>query len=320
MRLLDVTIDLGRGAAPADLEAIVRGLRVAVDVAHSAELRRLRRSISEQMKYPTDSELAQAAESREQGDEQSPAYRAKMQLDARRMLREDMRGGPPEWWFDPLYRKSGLYSDKPRFAFKLSGYERAFQASPLPFAPGAFGLDVADPVLYQALVAEALSRLAPGPVGVHEMRYANPFFKRLFGKGETEKTISTTAQVLETVCTLGSTRKMAKADAAVAERTVRDRVADSQLDVERKRVALERDQQALLKEKLENLRTLEGLSEDRARPWLVDAAIGAGLLDIADAVDALSRADAAALAGLARRPIELEERGEPDDALDVAEE
>lgn len=312
MRLLDISVDLGPGASPAELEALVRGIRVATDVAHDAELRRIRRMVTEQMKFPTDAELADAAERLRQGDEQSPQYRARTQLDAREQLRNEFRGAPAEWWFENLYRRRGKLGGKEGYTLRAAGFERALQSSPTPFFANAVGLDAIDPGLYQALVADSMSRLAPGAVGVRELRYENPFFKRLFGKGPAEKTISTTAQVIETVSTLGPNRKMAQADAAVAERTIDHRVEDSSLDVELKRLAVEREREALLRDRIENARAIERLNADRVQRSMIESAIRDGLLDVADAIEALDGDEALALGGIGVRQLALQEHSEPD--------
>ena len=321
MRLLVITVDLGPGASPARLERLVRGIRVATDVGQDAELKQLRRAVTEQMKFPTDSELAQASERLSpEGAEDGPRYRARRHLDARRQIREDIRGGPPEWWFDYYYRlRRTPKSESPATSHFLStGYERLLDSGPFPIPTNTAGLDVIDPALYQALVADALARLAPGAVGVRELRYENPFFLRLFGKGTAEKTISSTAQVIETVGTIGSTRKMARAEATVAEATVGPRTESIQLDVQMKRVALEREHQALIADQIANARSLEQLNIERVQRSLAEAALKAGQLDIADAIDALNPRDAAALGELAIQPLELEE-GYEQDRLDGPE-
>ncbi|MDA8314563.1 MAG: hypothetical protein M0010_05235, partial [Actinomycetota bacterium] len=184
-------------------------------------------------------------------------------------------------------------------SFLSTGYSRVLDSGPFPIVANTAGLDVIDPTLYQALVADTLARLAPGRVGVRELRYQNPFFQRLFGKGTAEKTISATAQVIETVAMIGPTRSMAKADAAVATATVEDRIEASNLDVERQRVALEREKQALIADQLQNERSLERLSFERVQRSLAEAALQAGRLDMADSIRALDPPDAAALGEIA---------------------
>lgn len=297
----------------------MRGVRVAADVGQDAELRQLRRTVAEQMKFPTDGELAQASERLSpEGAEEGPRYRARRHIDARRQMREDIRGGPPEWWFDYYYRvrPRGKGENPAALNFLSTGYERLLDSSPFPILANTAGIDVIDPVLYQALVADVLARLAPGAVGVRELRYENPFFQRLFGKGTAEQTISATAQVIETVGTIGSTRKIAKADAAVAEATVRDRIEASDLEVERQRIELEREKQALLAARIANARAIERLNVDRVQRALSEAALRDGRVDIADAIQALDPADAAALGELVIQPLELEvqyEQDPPDD-------
>jgi hypothetical protein len=209
VRLLDITAEIGPGTPPATLEALVRGVRVAVDVARDADTRRIRRIAEDQMKFPTDSELRAAIERFPPGSELGPQYRAQRQLEARQQLREEVLHGPPELWFDWFYRRGRQRLGKLDFALREAGFERLLSAAPIPIFPGAVGLDALDPLLYHALVADDVARLMPTEVLVRQLRYENPFFQRLFGKGTAEHTISTAAQVIETVSTLGSTRKMA---------------------------------------------------------------------------------------------------------------
>lgn len=312
MRLLDISAELGRGASPATLEALVRGVRVAVDVARDADVRRVRRGVTEQMKFPTDSELRAAVERFAPGDEQSPGYRAERQIEARERLRDVLMGAPPEIWFDLLIRQWRRPFDFD-YPFREAGFERLFSTGVLPAFSSGIGLDVLDPILYQALVSEALARLMPGDVGVRELRYENPFFKRLFGKGTAEQTISTTAQVIETVNTLGAIRKMAKADAEVAERTVDHRVEDSELDVRLRRLRVHREREALIADRIANARAAEELSSERRQRAIIEAAMRQGKFDIADAVRELGPSDAAALGELGFRRVELEEHYEHDE-------
>lgn len=105
MRLLDISADLGPGATPASLESLVRGIRVATDVARNADNRALRRAVTEQMKFPTDAELRAALETLAPGDERSPRFHVEMQLAARQRLRDEAQGMPPEIWFDDYFRR-----------------------------------------------------------------------------------------------------------------------------------------------------------------------------------------------------------------------
>lgn len=104
MNVLEITVDLGPGASPALVETLVRGVRVVADVGRDATLRRIRRAATEQMKFPTDDELARAAERLPDGSELSPRYRADNLRNARRNLAENA-GGPPELFFDYWYRR-----------------------------------------------------------------------------------------------------------------------------------------------------------------------------------------------------------------------
>jgi hypothetical protein len=267
------------------------------------------------MKFPTDRELSQASERLSSaGAEEGPQYRAQRHLAARRQIRKELRGGPPELWFDYLYRFRRGQDDKRTYSYlRSTGYDRLLDAGPMPVLMTNAGLDVLDPMLYQALVADALARQAPGAVGVRELRYENPFFQRLFGKASAEKTVSSIAQVVETVATIGPTRKMANADAAVAEGTVKNRIESSEVDVEMKRVALERKKQALLADRIANARSLEQLNVERIQRTLIEAALQGGQLDIADAIEELGPGDAAALGELGLQHLALSEESISDD-------
>jgi hypothetical protein len=313
VRLLDITVDIGPGARPAQLENLLTGIRVAVDVARDADTRRARRIAEVTMRFPTDDELRAAVERFPHGDELSLSYRAERQIEARRLLRDEMLGAPPEIWYDWFYRRGRRPFGKLEPALKQAGFERLLSQAPFPLSPNAVGLDALDPLLYDALVADAVARSLPGQVRVRQLRYENPLFKRLFGKGAAEQTISTTAQVIETVSTLGPTRKIAKADAEVAERTVDQRVADSDLDLQLKRLRVQREQEALIAERIANARALEALQADRHQRAIAEAAARDGQLDIADAVRDLNAADAAALGELGQHRLELELHYELDD-------
>lgn len=99
MRLLDISIDLGPGASPAALETLVRAVRVTTDVAHDAETARVRRAVTERLKFPTDRELTQSLEQLA-GGEDGPRDRARRQLEARQYAQDERRNFPLEFWFD----------------------------------------------------------------------------------------------------------------------------------------------------------------------------------------------------------------------------
>jgi hypothetical protein len=320
MRVLDIRTDLGPGARPSHLEEIIRGIRVAADVAYDAESRRARRTATEQMKYPTDRELQRARgrfggnDEQDLGgvDEQDLRLRIEAQLAARDFLRtrgflwKRDRPYPPEYAYEDLILNSRSRE------LANAGYDR-LTAVGTPFS-SATGLEVLDPVLYGALVADELARSMPEPVGVRSLRYENPFWTSLFGKGAAEQTVSTTAQLIEVVRDFGPKRTTAKADAAVAEATVDNRIAESDLDVALKEQELIRAR--LLNERiaLENERAAQALSADQQRRRLVEEATRHGQLDIADALRTLSLADAQALSELGHRRLEIEEHSEADDS------
>ena len=315
MQLLDVTTDLGPGATPAHLEAIVKGLRVAADVARDAETIRIRRAITERMKYPTDDELRSAVDRLPEGDETGPRYHAVQQLRARDLVWQEGRGFPPELWFDYLYRNRKFRGESSSFSMALSraGYDRAL-GTPLPFpGAGAIGLEVIDPILYDALVADELARSLPDQARVRTLRYENPFLASIFGKKNAEKTVSTTASVLEVARDFGSMRRIGQADAVVAEETVGNRIVRSDLE-------LAILQQELLERELRNERTAlenaairQALGADQQQRRLIDEALRRGRPDIADAIRSLESGDAQALGELGHQPLELEEHWEPDD-------
>lgn len=312
-QLLDISTDLGPGATPAELEGVLRGIRVATDVARDAEIRRLRRTVTERMRYPTDNELRAAVETLPEGGETSPRYRAERQLAARQFAWREGRF-PPDLWIDYLYRFRERKDTKEFRALSDAGYDRLL-GTPFPLAPSA-GLEVLDSDLYDALVADQLARSLPGPVVITTLSYRNPFLARLLGRGNADKTISTTVQVVEVARDFGAKRDIGKADAAVATGTVADRIAESQLDVELKREALRKERLLNDRQEIENAHLLASLSAEQLRRQVIEQAMRRGELDIADAVRALDPGEVQAIAQLSRRPLELREHSEPDDPDD----
>ncbi len=313
MRLLTVSTDLGPDATLAQIEATVKGLRVATDVAFEAETNRVRRTAMERMKFPTDDELRSALERLpSQREEESPYYRAHRQLAAREFSLSEGRGFPPELWFDYWYRRRRSSKDDPFFqSLSKAGYDR-ITSTPFP-AVGPVGLDVIDPILYDALVADEVARLMPGRVGVSSLRYGSPFWAWLFGKTTAEKTVSTTVKVLEIARDYGPKRKEAKADAAVAEATVGHKVAESALDVALKGEKLREARLRNERLELENASRRVTLGAEQRRQLLIDWAIQHREMDIADAIRALTPGEAQALAELGHQPLQIEERQEPDE-------
>jgi hypothetical protein len=314
--LLDISTNLGPEASPAHIETLVKGLRVVSDVAYDAESARVRRAATERMKFPTDAELANALERLPSNDDTDPGpqERARRQLAARRLAYDEI--GPPapyEFWPEYWYRRRKSTGSSPERFDLLSeaGYDR-LTATPYPPGGGAIGLDVIDPVLYDALVADDLIRNLPERVGIRELHYQNPFWASLLGKGRAEKTISTTAEVIEVIRDYGPTRKIAKAEAAVAEASVGPRLAEQHIDVEIKQ---ERLAQARLQTErlwLENQRLRQSLGADEHRRILIERAVQGGQLDYADAIRALSTNDVQALGQLSQRTLELNQRSEED--------
>jgi hypothetical protein len=244
MNVLEITVDLGPGASPVLVETLVRGVRVVADVGRDATLRRIRRAATEQMKFPTDDELVRAIERLPDGGELSPPYRANNLRNARRNLAENVGEPPPDLFFDYWYRR-GRRSGSIPSSLLAAGYERALAGSPLPWPTGAaVGLDVIDPDLYQALVADQIAQLAPTEIAVREIRYRNPLAETMTAIGTGTEALTKGAGALETLATLGSRRKIKKAEAQVAEATADDRVEGSRLDLELKREQLRQAQLA----------------------------------------------------------------------------
>jgi len=319
MNVLEITVDLGPGASPVLVETLVRGVRVVADVGRDATLRRIRRAATEQMKFPTDDELVRAAERLPDGSELGPRYRANNLRNARRILAEEFGDLPPARFIDDWYRRRRLLGRIPS-SLLAAGYERALAGSPLPWPAGAaVGLDVIDPDLYQALVADQIAQLAPTEIAVREIRYRNPLDETMTAIGTGTEALTKGAGALETLATLGSRRKIKKAEAQVAEATADDRVEGSRLDLELKREQLRQAQlasqlaeQELLAKRIENEQALRALNGPQKVNMLAERLRSAGQLDEADAVAALEPADGAALLELATRDPEVKQSYEPD--------
>lgn len=316
MLVLDIAVELGPRATPAQLEVLLQGVRVATDVGRYAQLRQIRRTATEQMKFPTDDELRAATNRFPEGDDTGLAARLRRHLD----LRENLdQMAPPEFWFEWRHRRD-RQPDKLLSRFKGTGFERTWSGALLPWAAGASaGLEVIDPLLYQALVADEVARLAPGQVTLREVHYRNPLEAGLAAVGATTSALEKAAGVIDTTATLGSRRKIKRAEADVAEATVEDRIDESRLDVELKREALRRarlenelaDEQ-LLAMKIQNAQALNAFSIQPRQQALADHFLGAGKLDEADVIRELDPTDAESLIELGKRAPELEQHYEPD--------
>ncbi len=181
------------------------------------------------------------------------------------------------------------------------------------------GLDALDPELHAALVGDAVARQAPTPIAVRELTYRNPFGEELAAIGTGAEALSKTAGVIETTATLGSRRKMMRAEAKLAEETVDDRIAMSRVDRElrqedlrRVRIENAKAEQELIALRIQNAKELSALSDAAKQQALVERLTVSGLLDEADVVAALSPAEAAALTEFAAHPPELARSYEPD--------
>lgn len=319
MNVLEISVDLGSGASPVLVETLVRGVRVVADVGRDAALRRIRRAATDQMKFPTDDELARVIERLPDGGELSPRYRANNLRNARRNLAENVGELPPELFFDYWYRRARRSGSVPS-SLLAAGYERALAGSVLPWPAGAaVGLDVIDPDLYQALVADQIAQLALTEIAVREIRYQNPLAETMMAIGTGTEALTKGAGALETLATLGARRKIKKTEARVAEATADDRVENSRLDLELKReqvrqarLASQLTEQELLAKRIENEQALRALNGPQTVSALAERLRSAGQLDEADAVAALEPADGAALLELATRDPEVNQSDEPD--------
>jgi hypothetical protein len=278
------------------------------------------------MKFPTDDELARAVERLPDGSELSPRYRADNLRSARRDLADNVGGLMPPDLFAYWYRNRLRPGDLPS-SLLAAGYERALAGSPVPWSAGAaVGLDVIDPDLYQALVADQIAQLAPTEIAVREIRYRNPLAETMTAIGTGTEALTKGAGALETLATLGSRRKIKKAEAQVAEATVDDRVEGSRLDLELKSEQVRQArlasqlaeqklllaEQELLAKRIENEQALRALNGPQKVNALAERLRSAGQLDEADAVAALEPADGAALLELATRDPEVKQNYEPD--------
>lgn len=319
MHVLEITVDLGAGASPALVETMVRGVRVVADVGRKAALRRVRRVATEQMKYPTDEELSAASERLPGDDEAGLGYRAARLYEVRRALAEEVRGLPPKYWFDYWYRaRRRPGSIESRLA--ATGYERALAGALAPWlASTAVGLDVVDPDLYQALVADQIARLEPSEITVRAISYRNPLAETMTAVGAGTEALSKGAGVIETLATLGPRRRIKKAEAQFAESTIADHIEAAKLDTELKREALRQArltndiaEQELIAKRIENAAAIRSLAAVEKQESLAARLRAAGQLDEADVVQALESGDADALFELATRDPNLTLSEEPD--------
>jgi hypothetical protein len=306
MQVLDISTDLGPSVPLAHLEQLVRGIRVAADVAQDADTRRVRRAISERMKYPTDAELRAALERLPYG-EQGTDLGIERQLAARDYIRHTARELPLWRWREPDDYGSPAQSRD----LADAGYDRLL-SSGFPFS--AIALDILDSALYETLVADEVTRSLPGAVAVRTLRYANPFLASLFGKESAAKTVSTTVEVIEVARDFGPKRAMAKAEAAVAKATVENRIVESDIDVAIKQEQLVEARLRNRRLALENARIAQAIDAEQQHRILVERAMQQGQVDIADAIRALDTGDAKALGDLGHRPLEIEEYSEADDS------
>lgn len=304
-------MDLGAGASPVELETMVRAVRVATDVGREAQMRSVRRAVSEQMKFPTDSELAAATE-RLPGQGEGMSGRARQHLEARRQLDEVAPDFPYRMWRGDYYRHLRDIGP-PSLASRLSGlgYERAFTATgPWPIGQ-SLGLDVIDPEFYRALVAVEVARLAPDEIVVRQVQYFNPFGEELAAIGTGAEALSKTAGAIETIATLPDRRAIKKVDRRVAEATESDRIEQERERTRRARLENDLLEQELLAKQIQNLQALT-LDPQQQRQLIVRLFILNRHLDLAEVAETLDPFDASALVALGARRPQLERSTEPD--------
>ena len=210
--------------------------------------------------------------------------------------------------------------DAKRLGLVGTNFDRIAEASLTPWwSAMEGGLDALDPELHAALVGDAVARQAPTPITVRELTYRNPFGEELAAIGTGAEALSKAAGVIETTATLGSRRKIMRAEAKLAEETVDDRIAMSRVDRELRQeelrlVRLEnaKAEQELIALRIQNAKELGALSDAAKQQALVDRLTASGQLDEADVVAALNPPEAAALTEFAAHPPELERSYEPD--------
>lgn len=311
-----INVDLGPSSSPAELEALVRAVRVSADVGTTAMLSALRRTASERMKYPTDSELSAASERLPQESESSLSYRATDFARTRRNLRENLHDSPPDYF----WRRVPGRLDAKQGGVSRTNYERIVDGSITPWWLAIdVGLDVLDPELYAALVGDFVALGAPSAIAVRELTYRNPFGEELAAIGTGVEALSKTAGVIETAATLGSRRKIKRAEAKVAEETVEDRIAMSRTDRElreeqlrRSRLENEMAEQQLIALRIQNAQAIRALSAQAQQQAVAQHFAASGHLDEADAVQALDPRDAAALTEFSVRQPDIKRSSEPD--------
>lgn len=294
----------------------MRAVRVAVDVGATATISSLRRTASQQMKFPTDSELYSASERLPQGSESSLANRASVFARTRTRLQKESGGFPADYF----RRRGSDRLDAERLGLLGTNSERIAEGSITPWWLAAdVGLDALDPELYSALVGDMVAQLAPTLTTVRALRYRNPFGEELVAIGTGVEALGKAAGVIETAATLGSRRKIKRAEAKVSERTVDDRIAMSGIDLELReehlrsaRLENEMDEQRLLALRIQNALSIRALLAPAQQQAVVEHLTATGHLDEADAAKALDPADAAALTEFAIRSPELTRSHEPD--------
>lgn len=311
MEVLNISVDLGSGTLPIELETMVRGVRVATDLGREAQLRSVRLAAAEQMKFPTDSDLADATE-RLPGGGEGLSGRARQHLEIRRELAELAPERPYLLWRGDYYRYVREVGS-PGLAARLFdlGYERIFRASEAWSTGPSLGLDVIDPELYQALVANEVARRAPDEIVVRRLQYSNPFGEELAAVGTGAEALSKTAGAIETIATLPDRRAMTKVDRRVAEATEQDRIRQEQERTRRAQLENELLEQEVLAKRIENLQALS-LDPQQQKQLIIQLFIVTGHLDLAEAAEALDPTDASALVALGARRPELQRSTEPD--------
>ncbi len=98
MEIVRINVNLGPSGTPGELEALVRAIRVALDVGTTATFSAVRRTAAERMKFPSDAELYSASERLPGGSKTSEAYRSAEFARTRARLQGEFDEFPPDYW------------------------------------------------------------------------------------------------------------------------------------------------------------------------------------------------------------------------------
>lgn len=125
MEIVRISVNLGPSGTPGELEALVRAIRVAVDVGTAATLSAVRRTAAERMKFPTDSELYSASERLPGGSKTSESSRAADFARKRALLQSEFDQSPPDYW----WRRGRERLDAKRLGLLGTNFDRIVKGS-----------------------------------------------------------------------------------------------------------------------------------------------------------------------------------------------